>query len=143
MTNRFLVIFSVSFATYFILDYVFKSVMLYIMGGAIGGSISAIFKAFGARAGIIPIILIWMVILIGVVFLFYRIENKPAKYFVAFLIAALLYVVDIAIGEIATVINNPEEIKNISLYNTIGIGLTVIIKSLILSWIIYTGINKS
>lgn len=142
MTNRFLVILLVSFTAYFILDFVFKSVMLYIMGGAVGGSISEIFKAFGVKVGIIPIILIWIAILIGVVFLFYQIENKPAKYFVAFLIAALLYVVDMAIGEIATAISNPEEIKNVALYNNIGIGLTVITKSIILSLIIYTGISK-
>lgn len=143
MTNRFLVTFLVSFTAYFILDFVFKSVMLYVMGGAIGGSISEVFKAFGVKVGIVPIILIWMVILIGVVFLFYHIGNKPAKYFVIFLIAALLYVVDMTIGEIATAISNPEEIKNVSLYNNIGIGLTVIVKSLILSLIIYTGISKN
>ena len=123
MKSRFLVIFIISLIVYFISDYFFFQSMLYILGGAIWGSLDALFDL---EVSVFSGILIGTVILIGFTVLFYRLRSKPLKYLVIIAIAVFLYIVDFIRIELV-----PIETTNIA------IGINVLTKSLILSLIVY------
>jgi hypothetical protein len=139
--KKFLVILIISLIIYFILDFVFSNAMLYIMGGVVGGTISAAFKAVGVKAGIVLIGLVWSLLLIGVLVLFYRLNNTALKYFLVILIAALLYVIDMFVANIPY--SDTVDTENITATSNIVIGFLILLKSVILSVIIYTGIDKN
>ena len=137
--NNFLAIFIITFIFYFTLDFFLNNAMFYIFGGVIGGLISEAFKAIGLDAGVFLIELVWMVLLMGTIVLFYRLNSNNLKYFIIILIAILLYGIDMLIANIPySCMANPE---NITLINKIIVGLLVLTKSTILSLVIYTGIK--
>jgi len=133
--KKFLFVFVTSFAVYFIMDYVFDNVMLYVMGGVIGGTIGEVFNYFGVESGYSYIILVWIALLAGIVFLFYRLRSQPAKYFTVIAIALLLYVVDAVFAGIP--ISDMVDGDSITLRNNLFIGVIVFSKSLIITLIIY------
>jgi len=136
ITKRFLSILGASLAVYFISDYFFEDSMLYIMGGAIGGTIYEISKDLGTSLAPYLINLIWIVLLIGVVVLFFRLRNKPLKYLTLVVIAGLLYVVDFLFFSITDI-----EITDIAT-RYLSIGIRVLLKSLILTLIVYYGTSQ-
>lgn len=136
--KRFIIPFTISLVVYAILDFSLNYSMIYITGGLIGGTISEAFKAIGVDTGIVPIALTWIALVIGIVALFYRLRNKPLKYFIIFLIAALLYVVDIFIGEIGeTFIPESEDEQKAAVISRVILWVSIISRSLILSLIVY------
>lgn len=143
MSNRFIAILSISLVVYFVLDYLLKSMMLYVMGGVIGGSISEAFKVVGIKAGIGLIALIWLGLLIGVIILYYKTTSNVIKYILVAVIGALLYVVDLLVGSIGeNYMSDSEEINRIALVGNLVLATTILLKSILLSVIIYTGIVK-
>jgi len=87
---------------------------------------------------------IWVLILIALVFLFYRIQIKPLKYFIILLIAFLLYVIDFIFFMILLffeMLLSFEMFPNgFSYYLDDGIRiLLILLKSLFLTWIYYKG----
>ena len=144
MSNKFLYILSASLVVYFVLDYLLKNMMLYIMGGVIGGSITEAFKAVGIKAGIGLIGLIWIGLLVGIVILYYKTTNNTIKYILVAVIGALLYVVDLLVGSIGeNYMSDSEEINRIAFVGNFVLGVTILLKSILLSVIIYTGIVKN
>ncbi len=139
-SNKFLAIFIVVFIVYFILDYIFSNAMLYIVGGIVGGAIGEMFKMIGIDAGIFLISIVWIALLIGGIVLFYRSQSSIFKYFLVVVIAVLLYIVDMIVGNIPYSENT--DMKNIIVISNIVIGILIFFKSAILSSIIYTGIFK-
>lgn len=139
--RRFLPIFLVSVIVYFVLDYVFSNAMLYIMGGIVGGSIGEVLKAIGINAEIVIICLVWIVLLIGLIVLFYRSSNNVLKYILIAPIAAFLYVIDMCFANI--LYSDMADTENVIVISSIVIGFLILLKSLILSWVIYTGIIKN
>lgn len=137
VTKKFLPIFLISVVAYFILDYVFSNAMLYIVGGIVGGSIGEAFEVLKIEAGILLVCLVWGALLGGLIILFYRLRNKVLKYTLVILIAVFLYVIDMCFASIPH-----SDSENIILLSNIIIGFLILVKSLILSWIIYTGIVK-
>lgn len=141
MINRFLVIFLVSFAVYFVLDFVLRGVMFFIMSGSILGSL---YELSGKRIGMSLSILIWIMLLVSIVILFFYTQNKLLQFFLILLISVLLYVVDVLIGQIGEpFMSDLEENKRIEIVGKMLKWGGILIKSIILSWIVYTGINKS
>lgn len=141
MINRFLVIFSVSFVVYFVLDFVLRGVMFYVMSGSILGSL---YELSGKRIGMLLSTLIWIMLLVGIVILFFHTQNKPLQFFLILLIGALLYVVDVVIGQIGEpFMSDSEEIKRIAMVGNMIKWAGILIRSVILSWIIYTGFSKN
>ena len=143
MSRKFLIVFIISLIAYSILDFGFQSMMIYIMGGIVAGSIVEIFNVFNITIGVIPTIIIWTILLFGIIFLFRRLSNKFVKYVITILIALLLYVIDMIVNEIGTAIFGPDNIENALLLNSILISLIVLVKSWILTLIIYKDFNKS
>ena len=141
MSIRFLVIFAVSFAGYFILDYVLSNVMLYLVGGIVGGSINKVFEVIGIKAGNPLIGLVWGVMLIGIILLFYRSRSYVLKCLLVVLIAILLYVVDLFVLDI--LYSYVPDTLNLSMDDSILGVFFVFFKSMILSLMIYTGISRS
>lgn len=141
VSGRFLAIFCLSTLIYFILDYALSNGMLYIVGGVVGGSIQEAFRAIGIKAGTVLISLLWIGLLIMVVLLFYRSSSSIVKYVLIFLIGALLYVID----TIATNIPFSEstDIDRIKVISNITVGILILIKSAIISWLIWTGFDKN
>lgn len=139
MTNRFLVILITSFLGYFVLDFVFSNAMLYIMGGIVGGTIIESFEVIGITPGMPLIGLVWMTLLIGLVLLFYGLGNNILKYFTAVLIGVLLYVIDMFFMNISY--PNTIGMESITASSDIVIGFLILLKSVILSLVIYTGIR--
>lgn len=133
-SEKFLIVLGISLSVYFVLDYMLNNFMLYVIGGVIGGSISEIFLFFGLNVGMVPVILIWLAILIGVVSIYYRLNRNILKYLTIAVIAVLLYVVDSSIAGIH--LPATSEIQRMRLINNLLIGLIIISKSLILSFII-------
>ena len=135
--KKFLIILGISFVIYFILDFVFNNVMLYITGGIIGGTIIAVFKAVGIKAGTFLIGLVWVLLLISIVVLFLRANNIALKYFLIILIVTLLYIIDMFIANIPY--SDASNTKAITTTSNMIIGFLILFKSLVLSLIIYKG----
>lgn len=115
--------------------------MFYIMSGSILGSL---YELSGKRIGMLLSTLIWIMLLVGIVILFFDTQNKPLQIFLILLIGALLYVVDVVIGQIGEpFMSDSEEIKRIAMIGGMLKWAGILIRSVILSLIIYTGINKS
>lgn len=137
VAKRFIIPFIISLVVYAVLDFGFKSMMLYVTGGLVGGSISEVFKSVGIKVGVIPINLIWVGLLIGAVALFYRINNKAIKYATLIVIAVLVYVVDMIVSTIPYSFFDSID-KDVTLISNITIGFLVVSKSLIVSFIIHS-----
>lgn len=141
MSSKFLIILAISFAVYFVLDFVLRGAMFFIMSGSILGSL---YELSGKRIGMLLSTLIWIILLVGIVILFFHTQNKPLQFFLILLIGALLYVVDVVIGQIGEpFMSDSEEIKRIAMVGKMLKWAGILIRSVILSWIIYLGINKS
>lgn len=141
MKNKFLVIFATTFLVYFVLDFVFSNMMLYVVGGIVGGSIGEVFKVVGIKVGMALINLIWAAFLIGIIILFYRLNSNIWKYILVVFIAVLLYIIDVLVAIIPY--DYMPDTKNIIAISNMIIGVLVLLKSVILSWLIYTGIIKN
>lgn len=141
ISNRFIIILGASLLVYFVLDYVFNNMMLYMVGGVVGGSIGEAFKAVGIKAGIGLIGLVWAALLIGVIYFYYRTNSNAIKYILIFLIGLLLYLVDMLFASLPY--SDTADEKNIVLISNVVIGIIILLKSVILSWLIYTGIVKN
>lgn len=131
ITNR--TLFIVIVILYFVSDFFFNEAMLYIMGGTILGSLH---ELFNKKIATLPSILIWIALLIGFIILFYRLHNKPFKFFTLVIIAALLYVADYILYEML-----PYDVVNATT-KYITIALTILIKSLLLYVIVYYDKNQ-
>jgi uncharacterized membrane protein YjjP (DUF1212 family) len=126
-TKFFLTILAISFVIYFLPEYFFEGAMLYIVGGSVGGTLQEIFKIFGGNPSNFLIFSVWVVLLVGVVFLYYRLKNKLVKYFTIVVFVALLYVVDfIPLFDITDLTTR-----------YLNMGIRLLSKSLILSLIVY------
>ena len=134
---RFLLVLVISFLLYLIPELLFRNTMLYLSGGIIGGTISEIFKNVSDKSQTFITFLIWIIMLIGFVFLFLRLNYKPAKYFVFILIVFFLYVVDNLVAIFP--FGEPENFNNYALFSKLITGLLILVKSLILSVIVYKG----
>ena len=130
--KKFLITFGTSFVAYFILDFMFNNMMLYIMGGIILGTLHEISDG---NVGIPLSILVWALILSGFITLFYRLRNKLLKYATTIIVGVLLYIVDIVVAGIPY--SDGVDIEKIILLNNIIIGALVLSKSLLLSLIVY------
>ena len=139
--KKFLIILGISFIIYFVLDFVFNNVMLYVTGGVIGGTMSAAFKAVGIKAGMFLIGIVWVLLLIGVVVLFFRSNNIPLKYFLTILMFVLLYIIDMFVANIPY--SDTSDTETITTTSNVVIGFLILFKSLILSLIIYKGMIKN
>lgn len=126
-TKIFLTIFAISFVIYSLPEYFFEGAMLYIVGGSVGGTLQEFFMIFGGNPSNFLIFSVWVVLLVGVVFLYYRLKNKLVKYFTIVVFVALLYVVDFVplfdITDLTT--------------RYLNMGIRLLSKSLILSLIVY------
>lgn len=138
MKKPFLLIFAISLVVYFVLDFILNNAMLYIAGGVIGGGIVGFFKVLGVNVGETFITLIWLALLTGLITLFYRLRSKILRYITIIVIAIFLYIVDVIVAEMPY----PETIGNVTLINNMIISSLVLSKSLILSAIIYYGLDN-
>ena len=141
MLNKFFVILLISFVVYFVLDFVLGGAMFYIMSGGILGSL---YELSGKRIGMLLSTLIWIMLLVGTIVLFIRTQNKLLQFFLILLVVALLYVVNVVIGQIGEpFMSDSEEIERIATVGKVLRWSGTLLKSVILSWIIYTGIIKN
>lgn len=128
ITNRkFIVAFSICFVTYLLSDIFFNDAVLYLLGGLFG----TIAKWLGITK---MFYFIWLAVLLGLIILYHKINNKPIKIVLIILLWALFYLIDAVLYEIM-----PDITSKILKYS--HIGLSVVLKSLALSWIYYKG-NK-
>lgn len=131
-----IVTFITTLVIYFVLDYVLKNVMLYLVSGGILGSL---YELSNHKIGITLSFIIWALILVSFIALLFQVRNEIARYFLVVLIGALLYIIDALVAGIPY---DALGTGNVLLISNIVIGLLILSKSLILSWIIYTGIIK-
>lgn len=125
---------------YLVPELLFRDAMLYIAGGSVGGTIYELFKSIGVRLPTSGIFTVWLLFIIAFILLFFRIRNKPLKYFVLVLIGLLLYLVDSVIAGIP--VYNLENTDFATIIDNLLLILTVLIKALILTSIIYFDSNK-
>lgn len=134
ITNRkFTIPLAIFFLAYLLPEMFFSEAMVYMSGGIIGGTIQEIFKSFYEKPSDYLVNAVWVLILLAVVFLFYRVQIKPLKYFLILLIAFLLYIIDFIFFEMF-----PDGIGNYYFMS----GIRILLKSLALSWIYYKGFKN-
>ena len=138
---RFSLILVISFLFYLLPEFLFRNTMLYLSGGIIGGTISEILKNVSDKSQTFITFLIWIIILIGFVFLFFRLNYKPVKYFLLILIVFFLYIIDNLVAIFP--FGEPESFNNYALFSRLITGLLILVKSAILSLIIYKGFSKN
>ena len=131
----------ISLMLYLLPELLSIGIMIYLSAGIIGGTISEAFKAIGVNAGIVLVCLVWLALLTGLIILFYKLNNNVLKYLLIILIAAFLYVIDMAFAVV--IYPYIAKTKNIIVIINIITGFLVLLKSVILSWIIYIGIIKN
>jgi len=144
--RKFIVVLVIFFLVYLLPEIFFQDSMLHISGGVVGGTIAKCLEFFDDNQSDYLILGIWVLILIALVFLFYRIQIKPLKYFIILLIAFLLYVIDYIFIMILLFFEMLLSFKmfpnGFSYYLDDGIRiLLILLKSLFLTWIYYKG-NK-
>lgn len=125
--NKLPILILIASVFYLLLDLLWHDMFLYLIGGILG----SLLKSSDRQVSLILLVLLWLALLIGAVVGFYKIGNKPLKYIMLVVVAVLLYVVDFIIYNLL-----PYDIVDAkSRYLTIGI--MVLVKSIILSLIIY------
>lgn len=141
ITNRkFTVAFSICFLLYLLPEIFASEAMLYITGGVIGGTIGELFKGVSETLNTIFVFVIWSILLIGLLILYFKVKYKSLKILILLLIAFFLYIVDNLLAFIPfseTLVQEKALIIKI-----VVVGLSISIKTLILSWTYYKG-NKS
>lgn len=121
-------LFAIGMIAYLIIDLFFNDAILYLVGGALG----TLLKPVGLQKGFY---VVWLIILIGIVVLYQKINISVLRCLLLILIWILLYLVDVALYEVLPDITN-------SATTYLHIGLSVLIKSSLLTWIYYRG-NKN
>jgi hypothetical protein len=123
-----IVVFVIGMIAYLIVDLFFNDAILFLVGGVLG----TLLKPFGLQKGFY---IVWLLILIGVMALYWKINIRVLKWLLLSLIWVLLYLVDAAFYEIL-----PDITSSAATY--IHIGLSVLIKSSLLAGIYYRGNKK-
>lgn len=131
--KKFIYILSVSVILYLLPEIFFHNAMLYIVGGLVGGFLKELLAISGSTPNDTSVFLAWSILLIGSLFLYYRIQLRPLKYLNICFIFPLLYLFDFIIAEML-----PENIQGYYLIT----GINVITKSIALSLIIFFLKNK-
>jgi len=126
--KRFLFVLGVSVVLYLLPEIFFHNAMLYIVGGSVGGTLKEVLGAFGSKPNDSVVFLVWFILLVGIVFVYYRLQNRLLKYLTILVAFGLLYVFDFIIFEML-----PNDFQGYYLIT----GISVLSKSLALSLIIY------
>lgn len=123
-----IVVFCIGMIGYLIADLFFNDGFLYLVGGILGSSLNAI----GLQKGFC---LVWLLILISIVSLYQKINIEVLKWLLLILIWILLYWIDVILYYVL-----PDIASSTATY--LHIGLSVLIKSGLLSWVYYRA-NKN
>lgn len=126
------IILVVSVVFYFIPEIFYADAMLYISGGIIGGTILSAFNFFGINLKDSYLLLVWLVFLLLIVLLFFKVNKKWIRYFLIAIIALLLYVFDFIFLE-----SSPDNFNYLLLK-----VVSILIKSALLSGIVYYGFYR-
>lgn len=105
------ILLSISIIAYLISDLFFNDAILYLVGGALG----TLLKPVGLQKGFY---VAWLLILIGVVLLYQKVNHSLWKWVILILIGILLYLVDIALYKIL-----PDIASRTATYLHIGIAV--------------------
>lgn len=125
MKSNCLVIFGICFFVYFIIDWFFSEAFLYLIGGTIGSTTKGV---FGTSSPIL-VFLIWAIILAVFIFIYNRLSpNKALDIILIVAIALLLNIVDALVYELMSIKGEWS--------GYLHLGISVLSKSLLLSWII-------
>ena len=128
MRSNCLLVFGIGFFFYLIIDWFFSDAFLYLIGGAIGNTTKGVFSTSNP----ILVFLIWAIVLVVFIFIYNRFStNKVLDIVLIVIIALLLNIVDALVYELM------ESIKS-EWSRYIHLGISVLSKSLLLSWIIYS-----
>lgn len=119
-----IVVFVIGMIAYLIADLFFNDAALYLVGGVLG----TLLKPLGLQKGLY---IVWLLILVGILALYWKINTRVLKWLMLMLIWFLLYWIDVTFYEILPDITN-------SAFTYIHIGVSVLIKSSLLAWIYYT-----
>lgn len=125
--NKLPILILVASGIYLILDLLLHDAFLYIIGGALG----TVLKSFNKQVNLGLLIFLWLALLIASVISFYKIKNKPLKYFMLAVVVIMLYLVDFILYNF---LNFGREDVKINYLNT---AIMIIVKGLILALIIY------
>lgn len=87
-----IVLFAISMISYLMADLFFNDAILYLVGGALG----SLLKPVGLQKGFY---MVWLIILVGIVVLYQKINISVLKWLLLILTWILLYLVDVALYE--------------------------------------------
>lgn len=123
---NFLIIFGICFFFYLIIDWFFSDAFLYLIGGVIGSTTKAVFGTTNP----ILVFLIWTILLAVFIFSYNHFRtDKTLAIILIVIIALLLNIVNALVYELMSNIK-------IDWSRNIHLGISVLSKSLLLSWII-------
>ena len=119
-----LILLGIFLLIYFVIDWFFSDVLLYLIGGAIGSMIQEL-----VNLNMFVFLSVWMVLLLAFVFIYTRLNVSDILDFVFIVIIALLLtVVEVFVYEL---INFDGEWSQY-----LHFGISVLSKSLLLTWIV-------
>lgn len=137
VTRKFIFIFIASITIYIFPELFFENALLYLSGGIIGGTLSEIFKEASEGINTFLVFFIWIIFLLVLVVLFFRLRNKPIKYLILLLIAFFLYIIDNLLAFIPIY-----EMESSVIAYRLYLSLSILLKSFILSLITYYGLYR-
>lgn len=123
-----IVVFVIGMIAYLIVDLFFNEALLYLVGGILGSSL----KAIGLQNGFS---VAWLLILIGIIFLYQKINIAILKWLLLIFIWILLYWIDVILYDVL-----PDIASSTVTY--LHIGLSVLSKSVLLAMVYYRSNKK-
>ena len=116
--------FLIFLVSYIVIYLLVNEAPLYWIGGAVAGSISELLNV-SSNIGI----WISLLLLLGVVWLYFKARSKPVKYLVIVVLFIMLYLVDVLLSDFIT--------YDTVIKGLLALGSMILIKSAILSYLVY------
>ena len=123
INRSFVIVLAICISIYFVLDYFLKDVFVYLIGGLVG----TLLKGLGLKKGLY---FIWTVLIVVIITIFNKLQNKPLMYITIFLIGFLLNLINVILYDVM-----PDITSKTILY--LHMGLAILLKSILLTWISY------
>ena len=127
--RKFTAVLLIVFFSYLLLDIFFNDSVYYLLGGFFG--IFSKWIGFENNA----FYFVWLAFLVGIIFIYRKVQNKLFEIIFILLLWALLYLIDALLYEIMPNINNKEQ-------RYLHISLSILLRSLIFFWIYCSKKNK-
>lgn len=122
-------------------EFLFKDATLYMIGGIIGWALTEMLESVGVVAKSYLIFSIWLMLLGGVILLFFKTQVRTMRYILLIMSALLLYLFDMLFAKIP--LFDMDSIKLAVFLDNVFLILLALIKAFVISLLIHFGLSRN